>query len=98
MATLHAATLDPVIDGNIFEEADKFEKRGNWTEDRHDVLKNLTFDDIIAEAKRLEAENPGRFSTPEEIDAKIMRLQEELAAKRRAELAGASEHPSECRK
>jgi len=64
-------------------------KRGNWTEERHEVLKNLTWEDIIAEAKRLEAENPGRFKTPEEIHAKILRMQEEWDAKHSLELVGA---------
>jgi hypothetical protein len=88
MATVHA-TLEPVNDGGIFEEADKFRKRGNWTEERHEVLKNLTGAEIDAEAKRIKSANPGRFSTPEEIDAKIMRLQEEQSAKRRVEMVGA---------
>jgi len=88
MAMVHAVP-EPVVKVNIFEEADKFKKRGNWTEDRHKVLKNITIDEIFAEAERIKAAEPGRFSSPEEIDAKIARLEEELAAKRRAELVGA---------
>jgi len=78
-----------VNNGNIFEEADKFKKRGNWTEERHEILEKLSMEEITADIMRIQAENPGRFSTPEEIDAKIMRLQEELAAKCRVEMAGA---------
>jgi hypothetical protein len=53
-------------------------KRGNWTEDRKEILKNLTGAEIDAEADRLEAENPGRFKSPEEIHEKIRRLQEDM--------------------
>jgi len=88
MAKVHAEP-EPLIGGNIFEEADKFKKRGNWTEERHAILEKLSMEEITADIMRIQAENPGRFSTPEEIDAKIMRLEAELAAKRRAEMVGA---------
>jgi len=89
MAMVHAAP-EPVIDGedDIFKEIDKFEKRGNWTEERHEVLKNLTLDDIFAEAERIQAANPGRFKTPEELRANLARIQEERAAKYNAKLVG----------
>jgi len=64
-------------------------KRGNWTEERHEVLKNVTGAEIDAIADRLEAEHPEEYSTPEELDEKIKRIEEERAAKRRAELVGA---------
>jgi len=64
-------------------------KRGNWTEDRKEALKHLTHDDIVAEAERLVAENPGRFKSPEEIHEKIRRLQEEM------EMAGLTGHQAE---
>jgi len=64
-------------------------KCGNWTEERKEILKDITWEEIDAEAKRLEAENPGRFKTPEEIHEKIRRLQEEM------EMAGLTECKAE---
>jgi len=73
----------------LFEEADRFEKRGNWVEDRKEILKNLTHDEIAAEILRLQAAHPERLSTPEQIRAKAERLYEAQTARRRAELVGA---------
>ena len=53
-------------------------KSGNWTEERKEILKNITGAEIDAEAKRLKAENPDRFKSPEEIHEKIRRLQEDM--------------------
>jgi len=53
-------------------------KRGNWAEERKEILKDITWEEIEAEADRLEAENPGRFKSPEEIHEKIRRLQDEM--------------------
>jgi hypothetical protein len=64
-------------------------KRGNWTEERDEVLKNLTWEEIEAEADRLEAEEPDRYSTPEELDEKIKRIEEAQTVKRRVEMVGA---------
>jgi len=64
-------------------------KRGNRTEERREVLKDVTWEEIEAIADRLEAEHPERYSTPEEIWAKAGRLEEKQAAKSRVEMAGA---------
>jgi hypothetical protein len=53
-------------------------KSGNWTEERKEILKNITGAEIDAEADRLEAKYPGRFTPPEEIPEKIRRLQEDM--------------------
>ena len=47
---------------NVFEEADKFECRGDWTEERNEVLKNLTGAEIDAEIMRLQAAHPERLT------------------------------------
>ena len=74
----------------ILERIDKMEKRGNWVEDRKEILKNLTIDDIDAMAKQIEAEHPEEYSTPEEIMAMAKEgFEEPQTAKRRAELVGA---------
>jgi hypothetical protein len=64
-------------------------KRGDWTEERHEVLKNLTSDEIWADIMRRQAEHPERGLTPEELDEKIKRIEEAQAAKRRVEMVGA---------
>jgi len=63
-------------------------KRGNWTEERHEVLKNVTGAEIDAIADRLEAEHPEEYLTPEELDEKIKRMEEAQTAKRRVEMVG----------
>jgi hypothetical protein len=63
--------------------------RGDWTEERDEVLKDITWEEIEAEADRLEAEEPDRYSTPEELDEKIRRIEEAQTAGRRVELVGA---------
>ncbi|MDR2592192.1 MAG: hypothetical protein LBC59_05230, partial [Chitinispirillales bacterium] len=60
--------------------------------DRKEALKHLTHDAIIAEADRLEAENPGRFKTPAEIHEKIRRLQEEMMMEMEEEAKTAGRH------
>jgi len=72
MATIQAATepviTEPIIDESmaeedaLFDEIDKFEKRGNWTEDRKEILKNLTGAEIDAEIMRLQAAHPERLT------------------------------------
>jgi len=64
-------------------------KRGNWTEERDEILKDITWEEIEAEADRLEAEHPERYSTPEEIRAMVKQMEEAEPAARRAELVGA---------
>jgi len=65
-------------------------KRSNWTEERHEVLKNVTGAEIDAIAARLEAEHPEEYSTPEEIMALAEEGTEEpRRAKRRVEMVGA---------
>jgi hypothetical protein len=76
--------LDAVLD-----RIDKMEKRGNWVEDRKEILKNLTGAEIDAMAAQIEAEHPERYSTPEEILAMAGRLEEPQTATRRAELVDA---------
>jgi hypothetical protein len=89
MATVKAIpeplTGDPELDAEI----ENFEKRGNWTEDRKEILKNLTGAEIDAAIMRLQAEHPERYSTREQIWAKAGRLEEEQTATRRVEMAGA---------
>ncbi|GBU21438.1 hypothetical protein R80B4_01329 [Fibrobacteres bacterium R8-0-B4] len=88
MATVQTTPI-PVISDDIFKEVDKFKKRGNWTEERHEVLKDLTWAEIEADAMRRQAEHPERYSTPEEINERIKRIEEALAAERRVEMADA---------
>jgi len=63
--------------------------RGDWTEERDEVLKDITWEEIEAEADRLEAENPGRYLTPEELHEKYGRAEEPQTAPRRVELVSA---------
>ncbi|MDR2591898.1 MAG: hypothetical protein LBC59_03730 [Chitinispirillales bacterium] len=53
-------------------------KRGDRTEDRKEILKNLTGAEIDAEADRLVTRYPGRFTPPKEIHEKIRRLQKDM--------------------
>jgi len=74
----------------ILERIDKMEKRGNWVEDRKEILKNLTLEEITAEVLRIEAEHPEEYSTPEEIMAMAREgFEEPRTAGRRAEMVGA---------
>jgi len=74
----------------LLEEIDKLEKSGNWVEDRKEILKNITHEEIVADVMRLQAEHPERFSTPEEIWASAHeRMEEPRTAARRAQLANA---------
>ncbi|MDR2591448.1 MAG: hypothetical protein LBC59_01405 [Chitinispirillales bacterium] len=71
----------------LLEEIDKLEKSGNWTEDRKEILKNLTHEEAMADIMRLQAAHPERLLTPEQIEA--MRTERAQPAKRRVEMAGA---------
>jgi hypothetical protein len=64
-------------------------KRGNWTEERDEILKDITWEEIEAEADRLEAEHPERYSTPEEIRAMVKQMEEAEPTTRRVEMVGA---------
>jgi len=77
--------LDAVLD-----RIDKMEKRGNWVEDRKEILKNLTGAEIDAMAEQIEAEHPEEYSTAEEIMAMAKEgFEEPQPVMRRAELVGA---------
>jgi L-ribulose-5-phosphate 3-epimerase UlaE len=77
MTAAHAAT-EPGIDlvDDVFDEADKFECRGDWTEERKEILKNVTGEEIDAEIMRLQAAHPERYLTPEQIMAMAERVEE----------------------
>jgi hypothetical protein len=79
-------TGDPELDAEI----ENFEKRGNWVEDRKEILKNLTGAEIDAMAARIDAEHQEEYSTPEEIMAMAEEgIEEPQPTKRRVELVGA---------
>jgi len=88
MAMLQA-TPESVSDDELFAEVDSFEKTGDWTEERHEILEKLSMEEIAAEILQGQAEHPERYSTPEEIWAEAGRLEEMQTAKRRVEMAGA---------
>jgi hypothetical protein len=64
-------------------------KRGDWTEERKEILKDITWEEIDAETARLEAENPDKFKTPEEIIEQVRQLEIQFMAARRAETTDA---------
>jgi len=66
-----------------------FVKCGNWTEERRDVLKNLTGEEIDAAIMRSQAERPEGLFTPEELQEMAMQLQQTRPVERRAEAVGA---------
>jgi len=67
MATVQMAT-EPVKTEKLTEldalldEIDKLEKRGNWVEDRKEILKNLTLEEAVAEIMRLQEAHPERLT------------------------------------
>jgi hypothetical protein len=87
MATVKAIPEPITGDAELDEEIAKFEKRGNWVEDRKEILKNLTGAEIDAMVARLEAEHPERLLTPEKIET--LRTEGTQSAARRAELVSA---------
>jgi predicted nucleic acid-binding protein len=89
MAAVKAIPEPITGDAELDAEIENFEKRGNWTEDRKEILKGLTIDDIEAMAAQIEAEHPERYSTPEQIRAKAKRMEEAQTTTRRAELVSA---------
>jgi hypothetical protein len=64
-------------------------KRGNWTEERREVLKNHTGAEIDADIMRIQAENPDKGITAEAFREKMRRMEEAETAARRAETVGA---------
>jgi len=89
MATVKAISEPLTGDVELDEEIENFEKRGNWVEDRKEILKNLTHEDVMAEVMRLQAEHPERYSTAEQIRAKVERMEKAQTVARRVEMAGA---------
>ena len=87
MATVKAIPEPLTGDHELDEEIENFEKRGNWVEDRKEILKNLTHEEITAEIMRLQAAYPERLLTREQIEA--MRTEDAQPATRRAELVSA---------
>jgi hypothetical protein len=67
MATVQMAT-EPVKTEQLTEldalldEINKLEKRGNWVEDRKEILKNLTLEEAVAEIMRLQEAHPERLT------------------------------------
>jgi len=91
IAATATAIPEPLTgDAELDAEIENFEKRGNWVEDRKEILKNLTHKEIAAEIMRLQAEHPEEYSTPEEIMALAEgRAETPLTAGRRVEMVGA---------
>jgi len=89
MATVKAKPEPITGDAELDEEIENFEKRGNWVEDRKEILKNLTIDDIEVMAERIRAERPERYSMPEEIMEMAKQAARAQTAPCRAELVGA---------
>jgi len=83
------AMPESVIDDDVFKVVDSFEKTGNWTEERHEILEKLSMEEIAADIMRIQAEHPERYLTPEEFREKIRRMKEEQHVGRRVEMVGA---------
>jgi len=66
MVTAQTATT-PIIDDDIFEEVDKFEKRGDWTKERHEKPERSA-EEVDADILRLQAERRARMGIEKEID------------------------------
>jgi len=66
-----------------------FVKSGNWTEERHEALKNLTGEEINAAIMRSQAEHPEGLFTPEELQEMAVQRQQTRPVGRRAEAVGA---------
>jgi hypothetical protein len=64
-------------------------KRGNWTEERHEILDKLSADEIWDDIMRIQAENPDRGITAEEFQEKMRRMEEAETTERRAQMVGA---------
>jgi hypothetical protein len=66
-----------------------FVKCGNWTEERHEVLKNITGEEIDAEIMRSQTEHPEGLYTPEELQEMAVQLQQAHPVGRRSAAVGA---------
>jgi len=89
MTTAHA-TPEPIIGDDFDEKGEDFIEEGNWTEERHGILENLSMEEIAAEILHGQTANPERYLTPEELRKKIFQTQEApMTTKRRVEMAGA---------
>jgi hypothetical protein len=66
-----------------------FVKRGDWTEERREVLKNLTGEEIDAAIMQSQTEHPEGLFTPEELQEMAMQLQQTRPVGRRTEAVGA---------
>jgi hypothetical protein len=87
--TATRVTPDPVIDDDFDYEDDDIVERGNWTEDRKEILKDVALDDIFAAGARLKAEHPEEYLSPEELRRKILQTPKTPPSVRRAEMVGA---------
>jgi hypothetical protein len=87
--TATSVTPDPVIDDDFDYEDDDIVERGNWTEDRKEILKDVTLNDIFAVGMRLKAEHPEEYLSPEELHRKILQTPETPPSVRRAEMVDA---------
>jgi hypothetical protein len=75
MTTAHV-TPEPIIDDDFDEKDEDFIEEGDWTEERHGILENLSMEEIAAEILHGQAANPERYLTPEELQKKIFQTQE----------------------
>jgi len=64
-------------------------RRGNWTEERHEILDKLSEDEIWDGIMRIQAENPDRGITPEKFLEKMRRMEETETVERNAEMVSA---------
>jgi len=89
MTTAHA-TPEPIIGDDFDEKSEDFIEEGDWTEERHGILENLSMNEIAAEILQGQTANPERYLTPEELRKKIFQTQEApTTTGRRARMVGA---------
>jgi len=80
--------LEDIMDDDIFDEVDRFKKRGDYTAERKELLKNVTGAEIDAEVMRLQAEHPERFLSRTELED-LKRAHTTQTTKHFAEMVGA---------
>jgi len=85
MTTVQTTTAPGIEETD--EKDDDFVEVVDWTKNRHKL--NITGAEFDAEILRLQALHPERGLSREELDAKIMRLQEARTVERHAEAVGA---------
>jgi len=76
------------MDDDIFDEVDRFEKRGDYTAERKDLLKNVTGAEVAANVMRMQAEHPERFLSRAELED-LKRTHATQTTRRFAEIVGA---------